>query len=287
MKKILIIMLLMLYIISLDFSVYAVNSNERIEMDEGVENILSSQLTSEEVLAFKNTENYDETLGSVNLSEYVMLRKYRSAYWELANVSLSERLQKVNSAESGYASSDYFVFAETPFVISKSNNGISSVIGINNVYDYVPIYISDIQNMNISAIMNGKKREVKEIYCFDGSSSHEGILVYFQTNSGIYVKYYEDWNSEAVLFSEEQFVEYASAYYEYITSYEYNYTPSGEPLNGGNITLTSFISEIYREGESNGNNKMMMLGIIGGALIMVVAISIVRKKLKNRSCQIL
>ena len=96
MKKILIIMLLMLYIISLDFSVYAVNSNERIEMDEGVENILSSQLTSEEVLAFKNTENYDETLGSVNLSEYVMLRKYRSAYWELANVSLSERLQKVN-----------------------------------------------------------------------------------------------------------------------------------------------------------------------------------------------
>lgn len=66
MKKILIIMLLMLYIISLDFSVYAVNSNERIEMDEGVENILSSQLTSEEVLAFKNTENYDETLGSAN-----------------------------------------------------------------------------------------------------------------------------------------------------------------------------------------------------------------------------
>ena len=93
-------------------------------------------------------------------------------------------------------------------------------------------YAKDIANLSVQTEILGKQCKISQIVGFDEGHSHKGTAIYVVTDQGIFVRYYPDYISEGVWLTEQDYQTYAKAFYEYTTSYEYNYNENGEALNG-------------------------------------------------------
>ena len=160
----------------------------------------------------------------------------------------------------------------------------STEIGVSASYNQAPRYIKDIQNLKSTETIDEQTHEIKGIYCFDGSSSYMGTLIYLQTNKGTYVKYYEYPDSEPLLFPENKFIEYGTAYYQYLISYENNYNEFGESLFGGALTFASFIDDYLNNSKAEKQNiqpKIIVITVIGISIItgaLIITTKFLNKK---------
>ena len=135
---------------------------------------------------------------------------------------------------------DYMVLDEMPVRICKLTTREEYH---SPVFDEIPVYISDIMNGSVKQAFCGDEYTIKNLICFDSASSLKGVIVYYITDGGVFVRYYENYTSQAVEFAFEKFQPYAEAYHEITTSYEYNYDENGSPKTGG-ISFIDFIQLI-------------------------------------------
>ncbi len=214
-------------------------------MDSAIAQILDSQLSNDEKETLKNSEK-------LNLSDEPILQVYSELYWCLADKPLQEIITKAEADCETYGYRQYYVFSDTPYRIAV----LKGKAGKIEDSIQTPQYVKDISALSKQVTIGADQLDVKGIYCFDGHTSQDGIIVYILTNAGTFIKYYEHLDSEALVFSESEFQAYASDYNAYITSYEYNYNENGEPLGGAVLPFKAFIDNRASDNinHSIGNN---------------------------------
>ena len=123
---------------------------------------------------------------------------------------------------------------------------------------------------------------LQEIVCFDGNASKKGAYVYYVTDIGTYIKYYEhEKDQQPVTLSEEEFKKYGVEYYEYSISYENNYSEDGSPLYGGVTTFKSYIKNRgdYIKNSNSGkwlqNTDEYIVYIVGTIILVLLGYRIV------------
>lgn len=196
---------------------------------------------------------------------------------EFANYSMEDKpvLAVFNSLSWGYAAYPqleegivaaceetalwYVVWDDILMFITKSPIRNSyRVRTYDTVFDTVPTYVKDIASGSVEQYFLGNKHTIENIICFDGASSRQAIMVYYITDGGTFVRYYENLSANAIEYTFEEFQPYAAAYHALITSYEYNYDEKGQALYGGGVSFSEFMAnpEKYQVPVTNDTTEM-------------------------------
>lgn len=261
--------------------VFASNSNNRL--DPFIAELIQEQLTEEELAALSDTDKYDQNLLGKQIMGYPILKVYTEVFWEKADLSLDELVSFADRYSNDLGFSDYVVFAENPFRIRMLNNGADIHIGkVDEGWNNIPTYVSDLMTTSNKIVFQNNEYRIKGIRCFDALSSQQGAVVYFDTDKGALVKYYENSYSESIIYSEKDFSEKATAYYEYITSQQHNYNDDGEPLGGSMISFAAFLkNEKTASSDSvrkRGNVKSVLISCCVIVILLAVCILLICRK---------
>ena len=239
MKKMLFLMVLCFFCI-LPISIFAAESNQNNIIDAGLKTVLMGQLSEDERAIL-----YDKTIykDKVDIDNKTIIKTYDSILpWSECHLPLDELVLWAESINKF----KYIVLNEknTNIRITEGEKGVS-VVTINTILDYKSAtFAQDIKSMGVMAEIMNEQCEIRGIYCFDTLSSYSGFFAYYDTDKGVFVKFYENERSQGTWFREQDFSTYGTAYYKYITSYEYNYDEDGNPLYGG-TSFEKYIKEIY------------------------------------------
>ncbi len=257
-KLMLIIVLIIFMTSALCVNIYAEgtetateNEDSEITVDADTVSRINSCLSGEEIALLKNTEIDGIVIDEQYNSKYPVLSIFHSPfYFPQAGEPLSKLLPVAQDCKKGEKAREYIVLdTEMPYCIRFLRDNGETKVYVRDCYSsLLPTYVSDI--MILLQNISSKEYQLEGIYCFDGETSHLGTVVYYKTDKGVYVKYYENSLSKAVQFTEEEFTEKAAAYYEYLTSYEHNYDENGMGLNGLGMTFLTFIQQAPLEGGS-------------------------------------
>lgn len=153
----------------------------------------------------------------------------------------------------------YVVWDDTLMLIRKSSVQKQYIVcTYDTVFDTVHTYVKDIASGSVEQYFLGNKHTIENIICFDGANNHQAIIVYYITDGGTFVRYYEDMTADAIEYTFEEFQPYAAAYYALITSYEYNYNEKGQALYGGGVSFSEFMAnpEKYQVPVTNDTTEM-------------------------------
>lgn len=242
----------------------------------------SSQLSSEQLSLLKNSDLYDDSMSGITVEDQPIVIIYNEMFWNRAEQSLEVMVKELTEKS---ILPDYVLLNETSTriqTLQKSDGQMTIRVRETYAQDTLPTYLQDLISSNgTSCKILGENRTIANVICFDGSSSHQGIAVYYVTDSNdTYVRYYESRTDEAVEFSLADFQKHGVAYNEYITSDEYNYTKDGEPLYGGTVSFVEFIhSDITKADEQPEFPIAIVIAISAAFLAAIVAlIYIIRKK---------
>lgn len=241
--------------------------------NESISNILKNQLSTDDLNDLKNDDLYGLAKNPISIDNEPIIKIYNVVYWEFSNMNLDEILLIAEQAKTfDYVALNQDVRLRKIISTDNISIGISSEQSSLNYVDDIRKITSDFEILN-------KQCKILNIYCFDGFTSLQGASVYFVTDQGIYIRYYENKHSEGVWFEEKQYKKYASDYYEYISSPENNYNEFGEPINGGNMSFVSYInslSDSVKNTESvdvkDDTNELFIILLIIIVLILVFVI---------------
>lgn len=299
MKHTLTVFFTIIFMVTLCTNAYAAESVEGSEeyMDTKVAETIESQLSRTE-------KEYIDAIDNT-FSNELMLKVYNEISWLSAAKSPSEMIADGEKINETVIYKEYYVLSNTPYRVRIGKGRIWK-----DEKTDIPQYVQDILTLTDQVEIKGKLSAVTGIYCFDGSSSHDGIIVYILTPEEALIKYYDLPYAEALVMSEGNFRAYAKDYYDYVTSYEYNYGASGEPIGGGMLSFKGFIeSELHIDAAKVDINKLesdpindsvnsneikktqatsffskhgtILLGIIFGTLLLT-GLSVIGYKLYNR-----
>lgn len=135
----------------------------------------------------------------------------------------------------------------------------------------VQTYLQDIMDGTVRQSFLGREYEIQNILCIDGTTNHDGAVVYYITDGGTFVRYYQDQVSSAVELTMEDFCAKATDYYDtkmaYVTSVE---------VGDGNISFGSYLEDpvAFREKYAPKQTAHWWL-IAGGAAVVLTAAVVV------------
>lgn len=256
-------------------------------MDTKIISIINGQLSDEEISALKTTGIPELALNEQSGSKTSVLRIYNEVFSPNVGEPLETRLAEDANEKASFT--DYVKLNAAPYVIRMMHDDVKTTASIDKerYASVIPTYISDITALSESFVTD-ENCAIEGIYCFDGDTSHQGIAVYLKTDKGVFVRYYETSTSEAILFTEEEFRLKGRAYYDYITSYGYNYNENGEALGGGSISFLTFIQNADNgdgaASDADSNKKIYFIigAIISVALLIGGTVFFVKKKANHR-----
>lgn len=177
------------------------------------------------------SSEYDESLTNYDLSGKPTVA-YNHVYWDLSDKPLGG--DRVSAARQS-GSVDYVVLTDdtllriTQYADAETGAytlGIRTDPAGGNFRWLCDLFITEIKNN-----FGEGDCTIKQVYCFDDSSFRMGILVYFVTDNGNYVKYYRGPDSVEVVHTEEEFRSCAKYYYEDLASFVNGHAPD-EELSG-------------------------------------------------------
>ncbi len=142
--------------------------------------------------------------------------------------------------------SSFLVF-DDPMVIMQRAGQKEDMIRIESAMTSAT-WIRDLIDLRQTMTVFGVNCQINDLFCsyvkdFDGVI---GVVLYFETNQGGFVHYYEYAHSEdgGEWFSEQDFVGYVQQYFQYLLDNSYN--ENGEPLYG-QMTFRAYLDVIRTE----------------------------------------
>ena len=253
-------------------------------MDTNIISIINSQLTDTEISELKDSGIPELAADEQFRSETPVLKIYNELFTSKVGEPLELRLAEAEAINSKASYTNYVILNAMPYMICRMNNDTNQNFFIDKecYASSIPTYISDIMALSKNFFVE-KDCVLEGIYCFDADTSYQGIAVYLKTDQGVYVRYYENSTSEAILFTEDEFRFRAGAYYNYLTSYENNYNEKGEALGDGSMSFLSFIQN--SKSIDNAIDKTNIYKGIGMIVLVILLISgivvFVKKKAKS------
>lgn len=273
MKKIFIFALLFAMIFSTTLSIGAEGLSEQVSITSNI----ALEKNHQEILF--DTKYYDESLSQYDLLQKNIVVTYNFAYWEFFDDPLSEIVKYADTEKM----IDYWVLDSSPYRISKLKSNDEISISLKATPTVHPTYLNDV----VKALsVSSADKAPKNIICFDGSASHQGIVMYYVYEDATEVVVYEDIWSEALRLPLDKFQAYAKEYYSYITSDEVNYDENGKPLYGVNASFKEFYNSngnIKDNGETFDSFAMILTicAMSAVAVLIVVALIGIRKSCIN------
>lgn len=196
-------------------------------------------------------EYYENSLQNFDLEGACILKIYDDSEMLFAGEELDVLLEKSEAVFS----KRYVVFKKDDIkILFTEQKDNTHIVGIDGRYDITPRFLTDIAESSIyDSELVSDNTKFSMILCYDDTASHGGASVYYLSDNNGVVWYYETYFSEPVEFTLTEYKKYAVAYYEYISSYDFNYDENGEGKGGGG----SFVDFIKRstEGPINPNNN--------------------------------
>ncbi len=190
-----------------------------------------------------DTSLYQSNMQGEDLTDKTLVRAYYTSIWWKVSQSPDELIKIMN--EGGLEDS-YIVLSNDPYfaLVEKKQGKIS--VSKNHEYRDDTKFIEDIKTSKVyQSKLIEANTEITGILCFDGNYEHNGVVVYYIAGDDTVVMYYEDYNSEAQVYTLSDFQKYGVAYFEYSTSYEQNFTEDGEPIYGGKISFNTYVADVY------------------------------------------
>ena len=269
--------------------------DKKWNMDTRVVSLINGQLSNAELSVLKASGIPELVADGQFRSEYPVLKIYHELFTPKVGEPLETRLVEAEASYTQVNYTEYVQLNTKPYRIRVMNqNSNPSVFIDRECYSStIPTYIADMMELSETFITEDTC-VLEGIYCFDAENSHQGIAVYLKTDKGVYVRYYENSLSEAILFTEADFRTWAGAYYQYLISDENNYNENGEAVGGGNMSFLSFMqneagieNDRVEDDPVNPETRKNIYYIIGAIAIVLLLIGsiviIAKKKRKKRS----
>lgn len=207
-------------------------------------NIVYTQFSAEEQKILFDRSLYKESMNDISLEGKPILVQYYLR-WEFADRSLLE--MKAQGEEEAL---HYIVFDDEIYEIFRDKTEEGFIFGLymgNDLFvgknkDVMPMHLQDLLACeNNVCTINGEEYIYTNVICFDSNTNYDGILMYYETLDGTFVRYYRDAVSEAIDFTIEQFRDYAAGYYEYKLSHP-AIDKDGNILAGRNLSFADYVN---------------------------------------------
>ncbi len=217
-----------------------------VGMDADMINVLNGQMSADDLDVLQNIQdNVPRAKDSISAGCPVV-EVYSEVIWPYSAKNVDSIVEEVKQKASYAKAREFIVFDEEPYRIGwafeRDGRAAFGYAVAANYSEHISRYVSDLASMKEREVLDGVECRIEGVWCFDAETSHFGTAVYLRTDKGVFVRYYSDSYSEASVYSEADFMKYGSEYYEYITSYDYNYDENGNGKGGGE-TFDSFVSK--------------------------------------------
>ena len=261
-------------VIMLSFSVKA-NAEETPEENVMLTEVLKNT-NQEEISQFPDEEYFDDTMDGFDFNEHPLLVQYKFpvAMLHETNWDTVKELGKARDKNE----KQMVVLCEDTVFLRYYKSG--SKFGVRDDYEEMPSYVHDILNGQRRQFILGEEVLITNVLSFMLRGAMEEVEVVYETDQGVFVRYYENQNAQAVEFRWEEYIPLAIAYLEYTMSYEYNYAPDGTP-KGGCLSFLEYIKDpskyvvnsVPQQEEPPEEKKNYTAVIVIASAVAVVALS--------------
>lgn len=210
-----------------------------------------------------------EEYADFTLEGQAVLFIFKGSVWRFMHLPLEEAIE--NAYELCLYS--YRLISGPEKAVTKRTDRAKYIVSDLAIVDHMygtPTYVLDVLTGDAVQSFLGAEHGINSIICFDGHGVQQYAAVLYFTDGGVFVRHYDYPNSEAVEYTLEEYQIYAAAYYEYLTAYETNYNEKGEPLNGGSITFSDFIENVYSPEANDTRNPLKPTEINNIIIILVI-----------------
>ncbi len=193
-------------------------SETTISMDQKIADILRAQLDEEELAILQDSDLYNTSMNGREIADQPIISVYH-VFWASASQPLTSMIEKGKEHDRQNDFRYYVVMDAEPYYLAYL--GKRGMIGVTDPFENaLPTYVSDILSLTEYVTLGGEESRIQGVYCFERVFNQytREILVYLQTDRGVFVKYYEDLYAEGQSYAGDQFREYAAAYHTYLTA---------------------------------------------------------------------
>ncbi len=238
MKKILLVFVCFILVFAGTFAANA-SSNLDPELEEILNSSLEEQMPEKYMEILHNTELYYEN-GAPDDPDYM----------DNPILDLNKRMSVVDSGGKPFdellglsviavAKPQVIVLGDDVREVRISKEGDLVVFVEPYTEETMPSFVADILTLKKNVVLCGQECELNRILCIDNSTSHFGIVVFLQTDKGVFVRYYPLPDSECMEMTQQEYAAYCYAWDAYIKSL---------PPDTGGTAFTSFMtSKDYSE----------------------------------------
>ena len=189
--------------------------------------IVDDNLSDEEYVLLRETENYvfpDEELQQFTLNDQPIMR-YEWLFFD----EMEQPLKDINYGKN-YVYKQYIVFDKKPIRLAVSVSGEGKrQISIRYMKTSIP-YLRDLLNVSPKMKIMGNTCTVEDVFLAITTEHFPSTILYYDTDQGVFVRFYKDDSAEGEWFTEQAFTNYAHQYNEYLR--ETSHDENGVPLDG-------------------------------------------------------
>ena len=210
--------------------------------DEAFADVVGDDLTEEEYATLRDAERYrypDGQPGSFVLTDQPVLRYFPFLY-----------PQQMAESPSAFADDPflwnrlYVVFDEKPILLKLTT---TDPVTINVTYpDESLPFVRDLLRVREKTTILGVRCTVENVVLSNTCDPMPGVILYYETDRGTFVRFYPLKNAEGEWFTLDDFTAYAGSYVQYLLDNVSN--EDEEPLTG-QMAFREYLDAVRAQGE--------------------------------------
>lgn len=262
---------MMLFVLLVSLLASTVSLKVNAEEPEMLTDVLKNT-NQEEINPMLDEERFDRTMEDISLDGDAFLLSYMTCLGAWGETDWNTVLTKAKNEEHKYL----IVLREQTFKLRAYAN--ESKFGVGRMFEKTPTYVQDILNGECQQAFLGQNVQITNVICFNFRREDDELTIVYETDKGVFVRYYENNWAEAVEFTWEDYIQKAMAYWEYISSYEYNYSPEGDPLAGANVSFLEWhqnSSQYTKKSVSQQQGRTVVCIVVVGVAAIATTVGIV------------
>lgn len=299
MKKIIVAVFIALLMLCFTASAFA-NEGEAKDsfMNSEIVDILMGQLNVAEKNLMNNEENYNDNMAGLKVKGEPVVVLYGNVLsWEKCdtalNVLLSKR-QREDYNEYCVLTEDGYIALAVDMLADENNQFVGMGLYLTYIGGQYQPFLNDIKNATPEMTILGEECVVLNIYAFKIKTYDiPDVAVYYATDKGNFIRYYDELVNKDVWIKESDFAEYREEYWEYRLEKDAIKDETGDYAYG-RISFTSFLEDNYGIGleekdsqsatpDENENIPLIIAySVVIAVAITEIAVAVVlRKKSKT------
>ena len=210
--------------------------------DKHFSSIVGDEITDEEYAVLRDTENYkysDHAPKEFTLTDQPVLRYFPFLYPQQMAQSPADF-----SNDAFLWKHYYLIFDKNPILLKLSTTDPVSVF-VGYIDTDLP-FIRDLLNVREEMTILDTRCTLQNIVLSNSCdpAPSNGVILYYETDQGVFVRYYRSESSSGEWFALQTFTGYAQRYVQYLQDNAYN--ENGEPLIG-QMTFRAYLDVIRTE----------------------------------------